>query len=49
MSLKGEFEGTVAEMAKKGGDLALKAGLSPGPIPYLWADDIANQLYADYH
>ncbi len=36
-------------IADEGSDLSRIAGISPGKIKYVWADAIANALYAHYH
>jgi hypothetical protein len=44
-----ELAGTMTRIAKEGTKLAQASGVKSGTITYLWADAIANQLYADYY
>jgi len=39
----------LTRVAELGQDSARKAGITPGPILYLWADAIAGHLYGIYH
>jgi hypothetical protein len=48
-ALHAELAGTVTRISEQGAKLAKQAGVMPGPIRYLWADAIANQLYTDHH
>lgn len=48
-AIHGELAGTITRIAEEGTRLSTAAGVTPGPIKYLWADAIANQLYADHH
>jgi hypothetical protein len=48
-ALHAELAGTVTRISEQGAKLAKQAGVQPGPIRYLWADAIANQLYADHY
>jgi hypothetical protein len=46
--LHAELAGTATRISEQGARLAQQAGVEPGLIRYLWADAIANQLYADH-
>ncbi len=39
----------MTRICEMGADLADAEGVEPGPMKYLWADAIADQLYASYH
>jgi hypothetical protein len=47
-ALHAELAGTITRISEQGTKLAKQAGIVPGPIRYLWADAIANQLYSDH-
>jgi hypothetical protein len=44
-----ELDKPMSSIAKMGADLADQEGLEPGPSKYIWADAIANYLYAEHH
>lgn len=44
-----DLEVALKRIAEQGERLAGKEGVTPGPIKFLWADAIANALYADHH
>lgn len=48
-AIHGELAGTITRIAEEVSRLAAKAGIKPGKVKYIWADAIANQLYADYY
>jgi hypothetical protein len=43
------MNGNLAEIVEQGNLLAKKASVEPGKVKYLWADAIANALYAYHH
>jgi hypothetical protein len=47
-ALHAELAGTITRISEQGAKLARRADMIPGPIRYLWADAIANQLCADH-
>jgi len=47
-ALHAELAGTATRISEQGAKLARSADVEPGSIRYLWADAIANQLYADH-
>jgi hypothetical protein len=48
-AIHGELAGTITRIAEEGSRLARLANAKPGSVKYIWADAIANQLYADYY
>jgi hypothetical protein len=44
-----ELAASMTRIAEEGERLARAASVEPGPIKYLWADAIANALYASYY
>lgn len=44
-----ELATSMTRIAEEGERLARAVSVRPGPIKYLWADAIANALYADYY
>ena len=44
-----ELPSYLAKIVDEGNDLSRKAGATPRKIEYVWADAIANALYAHYH
>jgi hypothetical protein len=44
-----ELAASMTRIAEEGCRLAIVASVEPGPIKYLWADAIANGLYASYY
>ena len=44
-----ELAASMTRIAEEGERLARAASVSPGPITYIWADAIANALYASYY
>lgn len=48
-AIHAELAGTMTRVSEEGVKLATMAGVQPGSLTYLWADAIANQLYADYY
>lgn len=44
-----ELAASMTRIAEEGERLARTASVVPGPIKYLWADAIANALYANHH
>ena len=44
-----ELATSMTRIADEGVRLARSARVTPGPIKYIWADAIANRMYADYH
>ena len=44
-----ELAASMTRIAEEGERLARAASVTPGPIKYLWADAIANALYASYY
>lgn len=48
-AIHGELAGTITRIAEEGTQLAQRARVKPGAVKYIWADAIANQLYADYY
>ena len=48
-AIHGELAGTITRIAEEGSRLAKLANVKPGSVKYIWADAIANQLYADYY
>jgi hypothetical protein len=47
--IHGELAGTITRIAEEGERCASQASVTPGGIKYLWADAIANELYAAYY
>lgn len=47
--LHSELATSMTMIAKEGERLARKAGVAAGSLTYLWADCIADALYAGYH
>ena len=47
--IHGELAASMTRIAEEGERLAKSARIKPGPIKYIWADAIANRMYADYH
>ena len=43
------MNGNLTEIIEQGSLLAKKASVEPGKVKYLWADAIANALYAYHH
>lgn len=43
------LETSMTRIAKEGAKLATAASVKPGDVTFLWADAIANQLYAQHH
>lgn len=48
-ALHQEVVSSMEEIANEGNRLARGAGVRPGSVLYLWADAIANGLYAHHH
>jgi hypothetical protein len=48
-SLHADLETSMTSIAEEGRRLARKAGVAAGSLTYLWADCIANALYASYY
>jgi hypothetical protein len=48
-ALHTEIADTIPQILEQGTRLAKAAGVVSGPIRYIWADAIANQLYSDHH
>lgn len=48
-TIHAELAATMTRVAEEGAKLAKAAGVKAGSVRYLWADAIANQLYADYY
>jgi len=44
-----ELAASMTRIAEEGERLARAASVAPGSIKYLWADAIANALYASYY
>jgi hypothetical protein len=44
-----ELAASMTRIAEEGEKLAKQASVKPGSIKYIWADAIANELYANYH
>lgn len=44
-----ELDVALTRLAEEGERHARSASVTPGPIRYLWADAIANELYTRYH
>lgn len=44
-----ELATSMTRIAEEGQSRAIAASVEPGPITYLWADAIANELYANYY
>jgi hypothetical protein len=44
-----ELATSMTRIAEEGNKLARKASVMPGSIQYIWADAIANALYASYY
>jgi hypothetical protein len=44
-----ELATSITRIAEEGERLARSARVTPGLIKYIWADAIANRIYADYH
>ncbi len=47
--LHAELATSMTRIAEEGDQLARKAGVAAGSLTYLWADCIANALYAGYY
>jgi hypothetical protein len=47
--LHSELATSMTRIAKEGDLLAREAGIAAGSLTYLWADCIANALYAGYY
>lgn len=48
-AIHAELTTSMVRIAEEGWRLAKAAGVVPGPIRYLWADAIANALYAGHY
>jgi len=48
-TLHGELANTMSKLAEQGSDIAKQHGVKPGRLKFLWADAIADELYAERH
>lgn len=48
-AIHAELATSMTRIAEEGATLARKTGIKPGPKTYMWADCIANALYASYY
>ena len=47
-AIHGELDTALTRIAKRADNLAHSAGVKPGKLKYLWADAIADSMYAEY-
>jgi hypothetical protein len=48
-AIHAELAGTMTRIAEEGRKLAKLASVKPGSVTYIWADAIANELYASHY
>lgn len=44
-----ELDTAMTRIGDRAEHLAQRAGIEPGPLKYLWADSVADAMYATYH